>query len=776
MLTARRNSIADSEARGAKGGSVRIGRAGRLLAFASAAGTSLMIFPPYGVAQSAAGGEVLEEVVVTAQKRAENLQSVPMSVTAITAETMQRADIADFIDYATKVPNLTFSYGQGQGVLESRAIAIRGIQGANTTGFYVDDLPLPTTIDPKVVDLERIEVLRGPQGTLYGAGSMGGTVRLITTPPTLSAYEGQAHVEASSVDGGGNGYQIDGTLNMPIATDRAALRLTAYSGTDGGFINRAVPIPVNQGNIADIFEPQTHYDFIKNVASTEFDGVTASLLLKVTDDFTIRPLFMYQLSTMNGLPEADRSPGNLTEYRTFDVPEDTRDRWTISGVSMSYSSAAGEITSSTSVFDRQAYEVEDVSEFTSAAFGIPALSSGVGAGNSRHSFVEELRFASIESRRLHFVGGLYYSKQMLTFSLVQDVPGLNAASGNAFGTDLVAMGFNPQTQRQSAAFGELTYDVTNEWSVTVGERYSREDSSYLLAQAGIVAGGLPPVMSGDLRADGFTPKAVLKYAPSSNVDYYALASKGFRLGGPQAPPPPGFSPGLCGADYASSGLTPQQLETYQSDSLWNYEIGAKSRLLNERLTLNAAAFQINWANVQQLLRFNCGFSAIFNAGKARSRGGELELSAIPLEYLNVTLAVGYTDARILETGPLIAEPAAGSAIQNVAPWTASFSGDYSFPLIAGYRGLARIDYSYTDHSFSANNDPASPRLRQPYELTNVHFGISKNAWTVTAFVNNIFDVHANLGDVESEAAEDPGRPRFLVNPPRTYGLEARVKF
>jgi len=142
----------------------------------------------------------------------------------------------------------------------------------------------------------------------------------------------------------------------------------------------------------------------------------------------------------------------------------------------------------------------------------------------------------------------------------------------------------------------------------------------------------------------------------------------------------------------------------------------------------------------------------------------------------VPLSLGYTDAKILEAGKLIKYPVAGSAVQNVAPWTGAFSADYNFPVALGYRGTARLDYSYTDHSFSANNDPADPRLRQAYELTNVHFGIRKNAWTYTAFVSNVFDVHANLGDAESEAAEAPGRPRFLVNAPRTYGLEARMKF
>jgi iron complex outermembrane recepter protein len=720
------------------------------------------LVPLRATAQSTAAGDTLQEVVVTAQKRSESLQNVPMSITAITAETMQRADIQSFEDYAAKVPNLSFGYGQGQGVLESRAISIRGIQGADTTGFYIDDLPLPTTMDPRVVDLQRIEVLRGPQGTLYGARSMGGTVRLITTPPDPSAYGGQLHLEASSIDGGGNGYQTDGTLNAPLWGDRAAVRVTAYSGTDGGFINRAYADPASPSG----------FDVVRNVARTEFDGADVSLLWKVTDNFSVRPTFMYQLSTMNGLPNADISPGNLTEFRAFNIPENTRDRYTIAGLTMTYATPLGDFTSATSIFDRQAFEVEDVSEYVSGAFGLPLIRDPILSWNSRHSFTEEMRFASHDLGPFQFVGGLYYSNQLFTFSNLDNIPGLNAASGGAFGTDLAIIGNVPERTKQKAVFGELTYHLTSQWSATFGGRYSWDDFSFTSTQGGIVAGGLPPVVTGAESDHGFTPKGAIKYAPNPNLDFYALASKGFRLGGAQVPPPPPF----CGADYANFGITPAQLETFQGDSLWNYEIGAKSRMLDNRLTVNAAAFLIDWTNLQQTLRFSCGFSSLINSGKARTRGGELEISAVPIDNLTVSGGVGYTDAKILSPGALLTIPAAGSAVQQVAPWTGNLSVEYTHALGNGFRGVIRGDYSYTDHSFSASNDPENPRLRQSYELTNIRFGVLKDFWEAAAYVHNVGDRHANLGDAQSEAAEDPGRPRFFINPPRTYGLEFRLLF
>jgi iron complex outermembrane receptor protein len=193
------------------------------------------------------------------------------------------------------------------------------------------------------------------------------------------------------------------------------------------------------------------------------------------------------------------------------------------------------------------------------------------------------------------------------------------------------------------------------------------------------------------------------------------------------------------------------------------------------LSLNAAAFWIDWSKLQQTVLFSCGYPYTANAGAARSRGAELELEISPTEGLTISSGIGYTDARITEASAL-AEVRVGEPVQQVAPWTVSSSADYSFPLSAGWRGIAHADNSYVDHSFSANNDPVNTRLRPSYDIANLRLGAGTEALEIVGFIANISNTHANLGDNQSQAAELPGRPRILVNAPRTYGVSVTMRW
>jgi outer membrane receptor protein involved in Fe transport len=236
--------------------------------------------------------------------------------------------------------------------------------------------------------------------------------------------------------------------------------------------------------------------------------------------------------------------------------------------------------------------------------------------------------------------------------------------------------------------------------------------------------------------------------------------------------PPTF---YCAADYAAAGVAPQDLSSYRSDSLWNYELGAKSRLADHRVTLNGAIYQINWHNLQQTQQFSCGYDFTVNAGAARSRGGELELSAAPFKGLTIAGGLGFEDAVITSAGATV-RTYPGEPVQQIAPWTASLSGDYSFPLAGAVEGFVRADGSYTDRSFSANNSVTNLRLRKAYDLVNLRAGVRTAGWDFAAFVANVGNTHADLGDNQSEGGQLPGRPRILVNPPRTFGAEVTVRF
>ena len=701
----------------------------------------------------------LEEVVVTAQKRTQSIQEVPMSISVLSAETITMAGLSNFNQYAEMIPNLTFSYSSGQGITTSRAIAIRGIQGAGTTGFYVDDIPLLAGVDPYSLDLARVEVLRGPQGTLYGARSMGGTMRLITREPQLGSTEVSAHAQLSMVESGGDGYQIDGNANVGIG-DSVALRVSGFSLTYGGFMDRRFPDS----------ESPSEFSTVEDVAEQDMVGGSVSLLWKPTDNFTVRPMFIYQKSERNGLPLGDVHASNSTQQRLFDIPETADDEWMLSGLSMTLHTPLGDIVSASSYFDRDVLELEECSDWTADILGYsPPIATAIPVESPQRQFVQELRFASAFAGDLQLVTGLYYSDGKQGFESEWIVPGIDEANGGVFGTDLAYLTDNPRFSREKAGFGELTYSFAEQWEGTLGVRYSDTWQKVTRASDGIFNGGAS-YFEMESSETSVTPKAVLTFKPSESQTYYALASKGFRPGGPNSPLPG------CDADLAALGLTPEDARSFKSDSLWNYELGAKLEKSDGRLSVRGALFYIDWSDTIQEVRLpTCGFTFRGNVGSARSQGGELEIVAAPTDGLSLTAGIGYTDAEITGSAPgVAAQP--GDPVQQVAPWTASASGQYEFPFTPGLNGLIRADFSYTDRSYSASVDQFNPRVREAYELANLRLGVVGEAWQALAFIENLTNERPNLADNQSQAAELEGRPRILTTLPRTYGLEVRYSF
>ena len=705
-----------------------------------------------------AGPAELEEVVVTAQKRTETLLNVPLSITVINSATIERADITNFMDYALKAPSLTFSYSAGQGSLESRSIAIRGIQGGDTTGVYLDDLPLPAGVDPHALDLARIEVLRGPQGTLYGARSMGGTVRLITQAPNPGAFDAEAYSKLAATDAGGPSYEVDAGVNLPLG-ERAAVRLNAFSLTVGGWENRQFPA-------ADGSVETAHH-----VARQDEVGGSIAILLKATDDLTIKPMVMYQRSKWNGLPLSDYAAKNSYNVRLFNVPEALNDEWTMTGLTVNYHLAVGDITSATSYFTRHVFENEDSTDFTAYALGYsPPLPGTLPTWEPQHEFVQELRYASTLSGPAQVVGGVYYARRYTGFVQNGVLPGLAQVNGGVFGTDLAFYANLPRMVYDRAVFGEVSYDIAPKWTATAGLRYSTTASDFKLSEDGIFTGG-PVHDRGYSREVSTTPKVALKFRPTEDQSYYVLASKGFRPGGPNY-----TVADFCAGDLAALGQTVGSIKSYHADTVWNYEAGAKLRFPEQRLSINSSVYYIDWKNIQQIVRLpSCGYQYTGNAGAARSRGVEFEIAMNPLQGLSLSFGAGYDDAKITATSPNI-PVYVGEPVQQVAPWTVTGSADYERPLTDSIKGIARIDGSFVDHSYSAANDQMHPRLRPSYEIINVRTGIAVGHVETFLFVENATNARPNLSDNQSQAAELPGRPRILTSPPRTFGIDVRVKF
>src|SRR5215472_2805721 len=382
----------------------------------------------------------LEEVIVTAQKRSESEQSVPMSITTFSSTALQQKAITEFFDYATKVPNLAFA-PTGDGVGTARTISIRGITGIagdGTTGFYIDDVPLPDSIDPRVLDLERIEVLRGPQGTLYGARSMGGTVRLITQTPDLSHFSATVHGGVSDTDRTDRpNYTVDAVVNIPIVQDQIALRLTGFYDSQAGYFKRSWCTDPATAGMTCFPLSTTGRTTVSNVAAIDTYGGSASLTIKAGDAVTITPRVMMQRADYNGFPLGDfnatpqngigfpvpsnlfngflPSPLNTTDFnqaRFFDVPEGGSDWWDLYSLTVHWNTGMGELVSSTAYFDRKVDETEDETEFVLGVLiggALPPNTDPIQEIKDYQSFVQENRFASTLSGPLQFVFGAFYS-------------------------------------------------------------------------------------------------------------------------------------------------------------------------------------------------------------------------------------------------------------------------------------------------------------------------------------------------------------------------------
>jgi iron complex outermembrane recepter protein len=734
---------------------------------------------PAGVHAAAdTDADQIPEIVVTAQKRAENLQNVPVSITTFGSEALKDRAVESFIDYATSVPNLGFG-ASGDGAANSRTISIRGVSGDNTTGFYLDETPLPDSLDPRIVDVDHIEVLRGPQGTLYGARSMGGTVRLITNQPDPNAFSANVHYGVSSTQHTSAPNTVaDGVVNLPLIRDTLGLRLVGFFDREAGFFRRE--FPTTPGG--------TTLSTVRDVGRSVIQGGSLSLLFKPTEALTITPRILHQENAYNGFPFADGTatdlhPTNFVQSRTFNVPEGGSDRWTLYSLGIRYALPFGELVSSTSYFDRLVMEREDESDVVSLFFftgaGLPPALSQITEIKPLHRFVQEVRFASQLQGPLQFVLGSYFSVSNGQFSPGYYphtiVPGLTALSG--YPGDLFFYQSYPSTIREPAIFGELSYQATQRLKVTAGARWYEIKSTASGTEQGAAVGVVVTDPPTTLTEVGVNPKVQADYQINPEAMVYATAAKGFRPGG-LVPTVPAAAALGCPAQLAALGLTTGQTHEYQSDNLWNYELGAKTTWLDNRLTVNADVFYIDWKNIQQQILLSCGFQFRTNAGAAKSEGAELEVHARPAHGLDLSAGVGYQHAVITKAGaggaasPL--QP--GNRLYQVPDWTANTAVTYTVPLNGRFSLVDNVTYSYVGSSKSANNDPFDPRTRSPYALLDARFALTFATYEIAFVGKNLTNTHANLADNRSIAVELPGRPRIVTNQPITFGVEFRTSF
>jgi outer membrane receptor protein involved in Fe transport len=777
---------------------------------------------------TAQSGE-LETIVVTAQKRAETEQTVPLSMTTFSGAALEQKSINNFFDYATKVPNLAFA-PTGDGVSTARTVSIRGISGDNVTGFYIDDTPLPDSIDPRVLDVDHIEVLRGPQGTLYGARSMGGVVRIITKDTNLNDFSATLHGGVSDTEHTNQpNYTGDAVVNIPLMADHVALRVSGFYDTQAGYFKRSFctdPAAAMNGTCTPL--STSGITTVDNVAAINTYGGAAALTIKPIDSLTITPRVMLQKSTYNGFPMADylsmpdngygypvpsgpytlpqaMTPNNFTQARFFDVPEGGYDSWGLYSIAVHWKTDAGELVSSTAYFDRTVKETEDETDFVYAAITSNCTPDAVAGGfcgavgtpqpgsisevKKYQRFVQEVRFASDFKGPVQFVAGGFYSDfhGRLPFAAYYPpatVPGLDNTLGGQNNPDYANLIFASDYKteiKEPAVFGEVSFTPVDALKLTAGLRWYQVKTSIEGYSEGLATGGGPAIVTPptETTESGTNPKFEADYHITPDQMVYVNIAKGFRPGGlvPIVPPGQAGTATDCVAalKQTNPNITIADTGSFKSDSLWNYELGGKTAWMDHRLTVNAAVFYIDWKDIQQQILLSCGFQYRANAGGAVSKGGELEVHARPTEPLELSLGIGYQDAKITESG--VSSPqAVGSPIYQVPDWTGNAAASYTTQLTTSWKMVTGADFSYIGRSFSGNNDPSDPRERPAYRLINARIAFDHGPLELAIVGKNLADEVANLGDNRSIAAEVPGRPRLFVNQPRTIGLEFRQSF
>jgi iron complex outermembrane recepter protein len=716
----------------------------------------------------------LEEILVTARKQSEPLQDVPISITALSAETLQRSGAESLADIARAVPGLNVvSVGPGQNQIIIRGVSSSG--GSPTVGYYIDDTPIQSNgnlagsaMDPALLDLERVEVLRGPQGTLYGASSMGGTVKYVTHQPDLTAAQATVKSSLSDTDGGGFNYQVSSVMNEPLIAGIVALRAMTFYGHQDGYIDRYPIDPYNY--VESLNGPVT-----KNVNTDETYGLRVELKIKPSDSLSITPAIWIQRTNLGAPFTFDDPPGNFDHpIQARDVDEPITDKLGLVSLTMEGDLQGVHLTSSTAYRDRWFDAFEDDSKVT-YYFNSPVPQSYVYASPfenyfANHDFTEEIR-GSGSVGVIHAVMGLFYAHQdNYTFNNQPILPGYNAAFGTPFGDQTFFFGTDSNQIEQKALFGEINVDITQKLQGTLGARVFTIAQRDFTTGTGVFNGGYS-ASGASSKDSGTNPKFELSYKLSPDILTYATAAKGFREGGPIS----GFPANICNADLAALGLSAAP-SSYSADTLWSYEIGAKTAWLDHRLTVNAGIYYIDWTNIQQLISLpTCGVAFTGNFGTASSEGGEFEIRYEPSSAVILTLGAAYNEAKLLST-VAGAQGQKGDTLENAPRWMGSASAEYHREFDGSTSGFARLDANTTSYQYN-NFDPTSIYYKRAgYSLANVRVGSKREAWEGSLFMDNVLNKRAETALPLSYAIDLPSTRRVSLNRPRTVGLEVQYDF
>lgn len=785
------------------------------------AGTSLVALVAQGsVAQDAADETDENVIIVTATKRDANLQDIPFSINAQTADDIDKTGATTLEDLSRNVAGLTVqNLGPGQSQVSIRGVSagqiVRDQPGVKEqVGVYLDESVISLSLftpDLDLFDLNRVETLRGPQGTLFGSGSVGGTVRYITNQPKLGTTEGSVEANVNLVDGDDLGGHVKGAVNAPLG-DKAAIRAVGYFTRYGGFINArreggGITEDINDGEryggrIALTFEPSENVSITPRVIYQKIS----------TDGFNRQEVF-----NLYANPFTTTRPAVTFKEREQHLllQEGFEDETMIADATIKIGLGGVDLTSVSSYTDRDILVSRDASALTgsvSVDLGFPTagvlLPSNLRDTTKVKSFTQEIRLSSNGDGPLQWVLGGFYSNTDRDYAQRLPTPGYDAFTDARFGAGTsvaVANGFplnSPYNAdinydiKQKAVFGEASYAFGEKFTLTAGGRYYDFSEDRLFQSGGLFSNG--DNQTGSTKSDGFTPRLLASFNASDSVTINAQASKGFRLGGINDPLNiPLCSGGAGGVDALTYGNRPR----YDDETLWNYELGVKSQ--GRGFTFNAAAFYTDIKNLQVTADAgSCSSRVVFNVPKAHTQGIEFELSASPAQGLDLGISGSIVSAKFdssvtTTAGAVIAGIRDGNRLPTVPKFQLSANATYSFPVSDGAEAYVATSIQHVGNRITQPSDQeGNPRsfvsglafagapgtnattlnlVLPSYELVNLSAGVDfENGLSIIGYVNNLFDENALL----SFDRERGGRARlgFSTNSPRTYGVTVRKSF
>jgi iron complex outermembrane recepter protein len=754
-------------------------------------GASCSVVAPVHGQSAATNEDAVQEVTVTASKQsAQTVLEVPGAIQAIGSELLQEQGAVGFMDIAGEIPGLSIEdLGPGD-----RKYIIRGISstGDSTTGVYYDEAVISGSnandgggyeADVRLYDMDRIEVLRGPQGTLYGAGSMSGTIRFVTKKPDLESVSGYVTGEYSDTSHGSGNYNVNGMVNLPLVTDVLGVRAVGWRVSDSGYIDQ-----IRLGEIA----PGQGVGLAEGVNNDIVSGGRVALRYQPLQALVFDATVTAQTETSGG--SSMYTPAGVTSWSStgaLDIPavqgcdlcntdvarSPSTDTLHIFSLTGAYTMSNGVITATTNQFNRDVLYTGDSTAIDAYyGFPVPALSY---EPRERRLNSSEIRYASNFDFPVNFVAGAF--RQHETSDLTVQVLRINAfgdpagpfSTSNSQDALLYSNGtteFGRTDHRdtnQDAGFGEVTWKVTSRFTALAGIRYFRETLTGVQVQThpfgGFTDGAVPtPIYDVPETYSKLTSKYTLSYEFNSAALLYATAAQGFRGGGlnAQSEPfeaiPPSFGP----------------------DSLWNYEMGLKGRLLGGMLDYQTDIYEIFWSNIQVNEVSPGGFNYTGNAGDARVKGWEYELTSRPLRGLTLSLTGTYTEAYLVKGATpeqYAASPTlglTGNTIPEVPKFSGSLGAAYSHIIGPDLRATAGADLSYRgrEDTYFASNPENWPL--HSYILTNLRAGLDGGPWSVTAFVRNVTNKRAEVSGVNT-----PSDPYSLITVrPRTVGISVTRKF